>query len=233
MNKRMNHRQRLRTAVCGCLLLLLTPAALAGNDALKNTLVNYLRAQTAHVDGRVDIEVIMPAVALAGCRSPQPFLPGRNARLMGRITVGVKCPGDRPPTRYFQAYISVIGPYFVAAHTIEPGALISAADIKRVTGDITRLSPNITTHPATLLGMVASRRIAEGMPLTDNMFRHEMVIKRGDRVRVIADGAGFSITTSGKALNSAAIGGEVRVRTRGGTTVTGTSRNGNTVVIRP
>lgn len=232
MNRRMKHRPSLRAAVCGWLLLI-APVALAGNAALEEALVNYLKAQTAHVRGDVEIELTMPDVALAACRSPQPFLPGRSARLSGRVTVGVKCPGDRPPTRYFQAYISIIAPYFVAAKTIEPGAVISADDIERVTGDITRLSPSITKRPAALLGMVATRRVAEGMPLADSMFRPVIAIKRGDRVRVVADGAGFSITTSGKALNNAGIGDEVRVRTDSGATVTGVSRDASTVVVRP
>lgn len=233
MNERANMRRALRNTACGVLLTLIAPGALAAGDALHATLAAYLRAQTAQVDGQVSVDVTMPRVRLAPCRSPQPFLPGRSKRLAGHITVGVKCPGDRPPTRYFRAYISVETPYFVAAHPLKTGELITPSDLKRVTGDITRLSPGVVTKPAALLGMVTARRVAAGMPLTENMVTREMVIKRGDRVSVIAKGAGFSITTSGKALNSAPIGGEVRVRTQGGTTVTGISRDGNTVVIRP
>ncbi len=216
----------------GLLLALTAPAAPASDGALEARLVNYLQNQTAHLAGDIAIEVTMPAVALAECRSPQPFLPGRNTRLAGRITVGVQCPGDRPPTRYFQAYVAIITPYYVAARALNSGEVITHRDIRRASGDITRLSPNIATDANVLVGKVAARRIAEGMPLTDNMVEHQMVIERGDTVRLIAEGAGFSITTEGKALGNAPLGGQVRVRTQRGTIVTGIGQDGNTVVIR-
>ncbi len=231
--KDMNRRTRTGPRLAlGLLFALGAPAAPAGNGVLETRLVNYLQNQTAHMAGEVAVEVTMPAVALAPCRSPQPFLPGRNTRLSGRITVGVQCPGGRPPTRYFQAYISIITPYYVAARPLGPGQLITHRDIKRATGDITRLSPHIATDAGVLVGKVTARRIAEGMPLTDTMVERQMVIKRGDRVRVIAEGTGFSITTEGQALGNAPIGGQVRVRTRGDTIVTGISRDGNTVTVQ-
>lgn len=213
-------------------LMLFTASAVAAGPDLQTRLENFLHTQTANVNGQVTIKVSMPDTPIGPCGAPQPFLPQRTRHLSGYITVGVKCPGNQPLTRYFRAYISIETTYFVAAHLLKTGDQITLDDLNRITGDITRLAPGVITDAAQLLGMIAARRIAEGIPLTKNMVHVKNAVERGDQVNVLAVGTGFSITTSGKALNNAPVGGQVRVRTIGGATVTGVARDGNTVVIR-
>lgn len=220
--------------MCGILLALLASSgAAAANRDLHATLMAFLQEQTADINGQAAIEISMRDVPLGPCHAPRPFLPRRGTRLGGYVTIGVKCPGDQPLTRYFRAYIGIETTYFVAAHTLKSGERIAPADLKRVSGDVTRLSPGVVTDPTKLLGMITARRVAQGVPLTKNMVQREMAIKRGDRVKVIAKGTGFTITTSGEALNSAPIGGQISVRTQGGATVTGSIRGENTVIIMP
>lgn len=213
------------------LLVIALPAAAADNN-LQATLKAYLLAQTADIDGQVSIQITMPDVRMSPCRTPQPFLPRRDTHLAGAITVGVKCPGDRPQTRYFRAYIGIVSSYFVAAHLLQTGTAITAPDLKRVSGDITRLPPGVITDPSRLLGTITARRIPQGIPLTKNMVYRQKAIERGDRVKIVIQGRGFAIRTTGQALGSAALGEQIRVRTQQGNVVTGTTQRNNTVVIR-
>jgi flagella basal body P-ring formation protein FlgA len=226
---RFRHRQLQRA--CGALALILwTPLALAA-PALESTLVTFLKAQNAHAPGAVHITVHRPRVHMSHCHSPQPFLPG--TRTAGRITVGVRCPGDKPAIRYFQADVRIVGLYFVTAHTIKPGETITRTDIRPTQGDLTRLSGTVVTNPADVLGQVAVRRIGAAMPLRTNMVARPKAIKRGDSVRIVARGQGFSITTDGIALSGAALGDAIRVRTAGGQVLTGVTRPGHMVNVRP
>ncbi len=216
----------LAVALFGCV----TWSAQADDAAMQQLLTDYLRSQTA-AEGEVDISVTMPAVAMPACNNPRPFLPGRNPRVAGNITVGVQCPGDRPATRYFQARVNVIADYYVAARDLMPGDVIGMADIRREQGDLSRLPGNVATRPEALVGMSASRRVAAGRALSESMVHAPVAIKRGELVRVVAVGPGFSITTEGKALNAAPLGGDVRVSTQEGSIVIGRSTNENTVTI--
>ncbi|MES1952340.1 flagellar basal body P-ring biosynthesis protein FlgA [Salinisphaera sp. S4-8] len=218
--------QLLAAVVLVCVAI----AAQADDADMQQLIGDYLRAQ-APGTGDVEISVAMPSVSMPVCHHPRPFLPSRNPRIAGNITVGVQCPGDRPATRYFQARVTVISDYYVAARDLSPGDVLGAADIRREQGDLSRLPPNVATRPDSLIGMSVSRRVAAGRPLGGAMVREPIAIKRGEQVRVVAVGPGFSITTEGKALNAAPLGGDVRVSTREGSIVIGRSTNENTVTI--
>ena len=205
-------------------------SAHADDASMQRLLTDYLRTQ-APLDGDVDVSVTMPRVNMPACHNPRPFLPGRNPRIAGNITVGVQCPGDRPATRYFQARVTVIADYYVAARDLMPGDVLGMGDIRREQGDLSRLPGNIATSADRLLGMSVSRRVASGRPLGESMVRQPLAVKRGELVRVVAVGPGFSITTEGKALNAAPLGGDVRVSTQEGSIVIGRSTNENTVTI--
>ncbi|MES1923793.1 flagellar basal body P-ring formation chaperone FlgA [Salinisphaera sp. T31B1] len=196
------------------------------------------RAITAFVHERSDyapdqIQIAIPAQAarMTHCRKPEPFLPGRSQRMTGRLTIGVRCPGDRPSLRYYPVDVAISAPYYVAARTINPGEVVRAADVHAVTGEITRLADNIATRADQLVGQVAMRRIAADMPVRLSMVAPPKAIERGARVRVIRRGSGFAITTEGQALDSATAGASLRVRTDNGSVVRGVADGPNQVVV--
>ena len=208
------------------------PLAHAADAEVERILVDYLRSQTDAAAADVRVSVTMPRATLSECRQPTPFLPGRNTRVAGNLTVGLQCPGDRPATRYYQARVDVVADYYVAARALMPGDVLGMADLRRESGDLSRLPANVATTPDALLGMAVTRRVAAGRPLGGYMVKQPVAIERGARVRVIAMGPGFSITTEGKALNAAPLGGDVRVSTNEGAIVSGTSTDQNTVTLR-
>lgn len=217
--------------LCGAVLMLFATATAAGQSTLQAQLVQFLQSKTAQINGQVAVEIDMPDTPLGACDAPQPFLPRRTSHLAGSITVGVKCPGNAPVTRYFRAYISITTTYFAASHLLQTGDTLTLDDLQQVRGDITRLPPGVVTNPGQLLGKVIVRRIPEGIPLTKNMVRIQHAVERGDHVKLKLVGSGFAITTSGTALNKAPLGGQVRVRTANGATVTGIIRQDHTVIL--
>ena len=56
-------------------------------------------------------------------------------------------------------------------------------------------------------------------------------VQQGQNVKTISSGAGFSVSSDGKALNNAAEGQVVQVRTNTGQTVSGIARPGGIVEI--
>lgn len=203
-----------------------------GRDTpLAGAVRDFLRMANADAPGEVAIKLNTPHVRMSPCRTPSPFFPGASRRTSGRLTVGVHCPGDAPETRYVQADVSIIASYYIAAHGIEPGSRLSAADITTASGNIARMSGRIATSSSQLVGQQAVRRIGARMPILTDMVAAPDLIRRGAAVDVIAQGDGFAITTRGKALEDAPAGAQVRVETANGTTLTGIPRDAHTVVV--
>ncbi len=134
-----------------------------------------------------------------------PFLPG-GARLWGRVSVGVRCNTGQPWTRYVPAYVAVHGNYYVAARPLSAGQVLTPADATVREGDLTALPRGVVVDAAQFDGVTALNSIASGAPLRRESLRAAIAVQQGQNVRLRARGAGFTVSTEGKAMASAAAG---------------------------
>lgn len=210
------------------------PRPATGNtvgDAIRATAEQFLRQQTVGLPGQIGIAVnpVSPR-GLAACTGLEAFLPP-GTRLWGRTMVGVRCLGERPWTLYVQAHISVHATYYVAARDIAPGQTIEQPDLVARDGDLANLPRSVVTDPAQAVGALAQNRITAGLPLRQDMIRAPLAIQLGQTVRLVASGEGFSISTEGSAMQNAATGQPIRVKTRSGQIISGIVKADNTVQI--
>ncbi|WP_027799280.1 flagellar basal body P-ring formation chaperone FlgA [Paraburkholderia dilworthii] len=201
-------------------------------EAIRAAALAFLQQQSAGLPGKVDITVA-PAFprGLAACMMLEPFMPS-GARLWGRVTVGVRCAGQRPWTIYLQARISLHATYYLAGRAMSPGEVLTAADLVAREGDLTGLPQAVVTDPSQAVGSVTLTRVAAGMPLRRDMLKSASAVSIGQTVRVIAAGEGFAISSEGSAMNNASPGQQVRVRTANGQIVSGVVKDGSTVEIQ-
>lgn len=158
------------------------------DDPVRVAVEQFLLRETAGLPGKASIQVVPPSGGRAReCVAPQPFLPG-GAAAWGRVSVGVRCGGERPWTRYVQARVSVVADYYVAAHALAPGQPIRPADLERREGDLAGLPRAVVTDPAQLQGAVTANRIAAGSPLRMDMVRKAIAVKQGQMVAVTIEG---------------------------------------------
>ncbi|RST52314.1 flagellar basal body P-ring formation chaperone FlgA [Variovorax sp. MHTC-1] len=204
------------------------PAAAAPADA-RAVVERFLQAQTAGLAGKARIEVNMPAT-LPACESLQAFLP-RGAAPTGRVSVGLRCAGDRPWMRYVQARVAIEGRYFVAARAIEAGQALGAGDLAERTGDLGALPRSVVTDAAELKGVVAVNRIAAGAPVRRELLRGVVVIQQGQTVQVVAQGPGFTVSTEARAMTRAEAGATVQAKTRDGRLVSGVADEGGQILL--
>ncbi|BAN24480.1 flagellar basal body P-ring formation chaperone FlgA [Caballeronia insecticola] len=207
------------------------PAAMQDGESIRVAALDFLRQQAAGLPGKVDITVtpVFPR-GLAPCSSLDPFMP-TGARLWGRMTVGVRCVGERPWTLYVQARISINATYYLAARAIAPGEVLNQADLVARDGDITSMPQAIVTDPSQAVGAVALSRVPAGLPLRTDMLRAASSVSIGQNVHVITGGTGFTISVEGSAMNNAAPGQQVRVKTAGGQIITGIVKDSQTVEV--
>jgi flagella basal body P-ring formation protein FlgA len=208
------------------------PAGQQDGESIRRAAQAFLEQQAVGLPGKVTVTV-SPAFArgLAACTTLVPFMPP-GARVWGRTSVGVRCAGARPWTLYLQARVSLVSTYYLAARQIEPGAMVSAADLTTREGDLANLPRTIVTDLSQAVGAVALARINAGMPLRQDMLRSAASVTIGQTVRVVAVGPGFTITSEGSVMNNAAPGQQVRVKTPGGQIISGIVKDGSTVEIQ-
>lgn len=201
-------------------------------EAIRSAALAFLQQQSTGLPGKVDITVA-PAFprGLAACTTLEPFMPS-GARLWGRMTVGVRCAGERPWTIYLQARIALHATYYLAARAMAPGEVLTAADLVARDGDLTGLPQAIVTDPSQAVGSVTLTRVAGGMPLRRDMLKSASAVSIGQTVRVVAAGDGFAISAEGSAMNNASPGQQVRVKTANGQIISGIVKDGATVEIQ-
>ncbi|MGF6655062.1 flagella basal body P-ring formation protein FlgA [Paraburkholderia youngii] len=201
-------------------------------EAIHAAALAFLKQQAVGLPGKVDITVASAFPrGLAACTSLEPFMPS-GGRLWGRLTVGVRCAGERPWTIYLQARISLHATYYLAARAMAPGEVLTAADLVAREGDLSGLPQAIVTDPSQAVGSVSLVRISGGMPLRRDMLKSASAVVFGQTVRVVAAGDGFSISSEGSAMNNASPGQQVRVKTANGQIISGIVKDGGTVEIQ-
>jgi flagellar basal body P-ring formation protein FlgA len=194
-------------------------AAVALAPEARAAIESFLRGNASGEPGAVSVTVADPASPLPPCASLQAFLPPGSAA-SGRVSVGVRCAGERPWTRYLAAQVAVQGQYLVAAHPIAAGSPLGAQDVTVQSGDLARLPKTVVTNPAQLQGTVAVGAIAAGAPLRADLLRGSTVIHLGQTVRVVSVGDGFVVGTDAKAMTNAAAGATLQVKTAAGRLIT-------------
>ena len=195
------------------------PLPLSGNA--RPVIEQFLAAQTAGLLGRVTISIDTPLSGdLPPCDALEPFLPS-GSRLWGRVSVGVHCPAIKPWTRYVQAYIGVTGIYHIATRQIEAGQALLPAYIDAREADLTTLPASVIVDSTQLEGMVALNRITSGSPIRREQLRGKVVVQQGQTVKVVSRGAGFVVSTEGKAMAGAATGTVIQVKIQGGQLISG------------
>jgi flagella basal body P-ring formation protein FlgA len=219
-------RTRLAALVAAVAVLVAAPAvsaaALAG--PARAAIEKFIQGQTSVAQGKLTITADAPTTGpLPACAVLEPFLPTGVAP-WGRFSLGIRCAGERPWTRFIAVQVAVQGSYLVAAGPIEAGRTLGVPDFTERIGNLAALPRSGITDAAQLEGMVAVNRIAAGVALRTEMFRGMVVIQQGQTVRLVAQGEGFLASSEGKAMTRAAVGATLQVKTAAGRLVSGVAR---------
>ncbi len=231
--KRINPARFVLHLLCSLWLPLPLPAFAQGTQTqLHKAVEDYLRVQTQGLPGRVSYRItpLDARTQLSPCDAFEPFLPSGSAP-WGRTTIGVHCQGPSTWTVYIQVQISVFAKYLVAARPLAAGQIVGPNDFVSRSGDLGLLPATILMDAEQALGKTVKIGIAAGQPLRGDQLIAPWAVQQGQNVKTISRGAGFSVSSEGKALNNAAEGQMVQVRTPSGQTVTGVARAGGIVEV--
>lgn len=216
------------------LLLALPLASFARQEPaeVKRVVEDFLRVQTKGLPGQASFTVgsIDPGNNLAPCPALEAFMPA-GARPWGRTNVGVRCQIEGGWSIYVPVQVKVSGEYFVAARPLARGQAVAAGDLAKRTGDLAELPAGIVTEAAQAVGKTVNVSVQSGQILRSDLLRAPLAVQQNQSVKVVSRGQGFQVATEGRALNNAADGQVVQVRTATGQTVSGIARTGGIVEV--
>jgi flagella basal body P-ring formation protein FlgA len=168
-------------------------------------------------EGRSELRLgtLDPRLRLKACVAPLDAFMPPGGRSMGNTTVGVRCPDPGGWSIYVAARIDVFGPVLVTRQPLARGTRIEADDLELVERNLSHLPYGYYTDPQPIAGQLAKRTIAAATVITPPMLEAPRLVKRGERVSVIAERGPLQIRTSGKALSDGKSGEIIQIRADG------------------
>lgn len=167
---------------------------------------------------------------LIACAEARFFLPA-NANLWGRGSLGVRCEAPSPWAFYLSYQVRLSGPALVSTRPITAREAPAGGDVELRQIEYTQ-SPDL--YPRALpAGARVNRPLAAGQAIVIGWLSLPSVIHAGRQVRLQTRTAAFTVSQDGIALNTAAPGEMVRVKTPGGRIVQGLAQQDGTVAVRP
>jgi flagella basal body P-ring formation protein FlgA len=166
---------------------------------------------------------------LAACQDIQPYLPP-GTRLWGKTRIGLRCArGEVKWNVFLPITVKAMGPAWVVKSQLAQGTVLSQADAMLAEVDWAELNSPVVANAQDWLGQTAARMLVAGQVLRQDMMRATQVFQPGTQVRVLAQGSGFEVATSGQALTGGVLGQSVRVRMDNGRVLVGQVLDAHTV----
>lgn len=219
---------------CMTLQTFAAPPQAQEHQQLLNAVEEYVLGQLNNQGGQVSVSAgpLDQRMRLAACQQLQPYTPS-GARLIGHTSIGLRCLSPARWNIFVPVKVSVESPYVVTAVPLVSGQTLQASDLSVLTGDLGSLPAGVITDPGAAIGKTVRFSLSAGQALRQDQLTAPLVIQQGQSTKLVFHGAGFTATNEGRALNSAAEGQIVQVRTQSGLVVSGIAQTNGTVLVSP
>lgn len=200
--------------------------------SLRAVVTTFVQQQITGLPGKVafNVDQIDPRIALRPCSKIEAFLP-TGGQLIGRVSIGVRCNEVNGWSIFIPVQIKITRDLLISARPLSMGQVVHEEDLARQTTETTQ---NVgLTDARQAIGKVLRYSVAAGYILRDDMLRAPFSVKQGQSVKLSIQGGGFSLSSSGVALNNAGEGEAVQIRTASGRVVSGIAGAEGVVRINP
>lgn len=196
---------------------------------LDNAVSNVRPAGATSLRMEVAVGELDNRLRLAPCAKVETYIPV-GTRLWGKTRLGLRClDGSAKWNVFLPVTIKAYGTAWVIKGNVAAGAVLTEADAIESEVDWAEESSPIVASPSQWAGQVTTRALTTGQALRQAMIKPPQVFQAGAQVRVVAQGAGFQITSDGQALSAGFVGQSARVKMDSGRVMTGVVRDSRTV----
>lgn len=203
--------------LCALLLLALPGFAAAQApvqdlDAIAGAATGFVRAQfgAGNPGLHVTVTQLDPRLRLPRCGTPVEGFAPSALKAGARMTIGVRC--TQPQWSVFvpvgiETEMTVLTLNKAVARLGKPGL----TDIEKKTLRVPGFAADYLTDPSELDGRHLRMPAGPGTPLTTRLLANDILVKRGQRVTLVAEVGGISVRAQGEAVANATAAGRVRV----------------------
>ncbi|MFJ2983937.1 MULTISPECIES: flagellar basal body P-ring formation chaperone FlgA [unclassified Pseudomonas] len=187
-------------------------AALAQGEVLDARVRQLIQPRLPTGSRLTQLDIGQPAARISACAEPRPYLVHPRRLPVGRVAVGVRCVDQEGVLGYLQVMVGAVGTYVVSARKIEAGEVVQASMLISRRGPLHELPNGSALCADQLVGRQAARAVEAGAVLALKGVRERWLVERNHPVVLRAQGAGFSLSRNGKALDNGGLGSRVRVQ---------------------
>lgn len=159
---------------------------------------------------KIDVRNLDRHIKLSQCDKPL-TLKLQGQRIQRHTSVKVLCDGGRPWSLYVSSTISLEMPVVSLRRELPRRHIIREEDLTTTSQNIYSLRDGYTTDIQHIVGQELKRALKTGDVVYGYHLQAPDIIKKGDRVTVIARRNGLSVTSHGIALSDASAGEKVRI----------------------
>lgn len=183
-------------------------------DSIREAVSSFLEQESSSVGDNVEVSVghLDSRLRLPRCGTPLQASWPAAARKRGNVTVAVSCDAPSNWSLYVQAKVQVFEKIIVSSRSMSRGEILSDQDIELESKDLSALNSGYYTRGDEVVGMMLKRSIRAGMVLTPTLLKPQLLIKRGDKVTILAVTGAVEVRMEGQALKDGAKGEVIRVR---------------------
>lgn len=131
---------------------------------------------------------------------------------VGNVTVGARCLRPRPWTMYVPATVALFRPVVVLSRALPRRTPLTSTDLRVEERDVASLLTGYISKPERVIGRTLVRSLPEGFVLHDTLLRTPRLVRRGQRVTLVAESKGIQVRSNGLALADGGKGDRVTVK---------------------
>ncbi|MET4694725.1 flagellar basal body P-ring formation chaperone FlgA [Endozoicomonas lisbonensis] len=153
----------------------------------------------------------LPSLPVDRCKT-RPDITFLNGMEAGSQRIRIECSQPSRWSLYARGHISLFVPVLVATRSLTRGDTISDSDVTLREMDVSQLRRGYLMDSSSFTNQQLSRRIRAGDVITPNALQEARLIRRGDRIAIVAGSEDFSISMPGEALEDGRLNQQIRVR---------------------
>lgn len=178
--------------------------------AAETFLVGRLHIAGSDVTTHATAAALDPRLRLQQCSRPLQGLLAAGAQVSATMTVGVRC--DSPAwTVYVPVAVESEMKVLVLRQAAARNAVLAPADIEVQTRRVPGVAAGYLRAIEQLAGRHLRMAAAPGTALTVELLAADILVKRGQRVTLVASAGGLEVRAQGEAMADASATGRVRV----------------------
>jgi flagellar basal body P-ring formation protein FlgA len=183
-------------------------------ESIRSSAAAFVRGRFQSSDSAVlhaDAGALDPRLRLPAClQPPKAFSPSGELRATSRLTIGVRC--ETPAwTVYVPVNVETEIAVFVTTRALPHSAAVTLQDVESQRRRVSGVAAGYIVSADQLAGRHLRSAAAPGTALAVDMFSPDVLIKRGQRVTLVATAGSLEVRAQGEAIGDAQADGRVRV----------------------